>query len=75
MHARIYQHKRKLVRGFSAKYNFHLLVHFESTSDVRVALSREKEIKGWSRKKKLVLILQCNPGWDDLARDWYAPGA
>ena len=71
LHRRVYQHKKKLLPGFSSRYNFHLLVFFESTSDARVALNREKQIKGWSRRKKLELIRGSNPAWEDLAKDWY----
>jgi putative endonuclease len=53
---RIYEHKNKLVKGFTEKYNVSKLVYFEETSDVRSALAREKEIKKWRREKKGALI-------------------
>ena len=64
---RLVEHKGKLIRGFTEKYNVTKLVYFEETPDVRVAISREKEIKKWRREKKNRLIENINPGWDDLA--------
>ena len=63
---RIYQHKNKLVDGFSKKYNLSKLVYFESTTDVKSAIAREKQIKGWTRSKKNILINEKNPEWLDL---------
>jgi|WetSurMetagenome_2_1015567.scaffolds.fasta_scaffold56186_4 putative endonuclease len=68
---RVYEHKNKLVKGFTSKYNLDKLIYFESTDDVTVAIAREKQIKGWLRKKKVALIETMNPKWDDLAKDWY----
>jgi putative endonuclease len=51
----------------------HRLVHFETTSDVQSAIRREKEIKGWSRSRKIELIEARNTGWLDLAADWFEP--
>jgi putative endonuclease len=64
---RLYEHKNKLVSGFTKKYNVHKLVYFEETSDVISALAREKEIKKWRREKKNKLVLSVNPGWNDLS--------
>ena len=64
---RIYEHKNKLIDGFTAKYNVNKLVYYEETTDVNVALNREKEIKGWSRSKKISLIERNNFAWDDLS--------
>ncbi len=64
---RLYEHKNKLVSGFTKKYNVHKLVYFEETSDVISALAREKEIKKWRREKKNKLVLSGNPGWNDLS--------
>ncbi len=64
---RLYEHKNKLVSGFTKKYNVHKLVYFEETSDVISALAREKEIKKWRREKKNNLVLSVNPGWNDLS--------
>ena len=68
---RVYEHKRKLVPGFTSKYNITRLVYFEVTSDVHAALDREKQIKGWLRPKKISLIQSLNPGWKDLSEQWY----
>jgi len=64
---RIYEHKNNLVKGFTQKYNIHNLVYYEQTNDINVAIEREKQIKSWSRNKKLVLIEKDNPAWYDLA--------
>lgn len=64
---RIYEHKNKLVDGFTSKYNCVKLVYYEQTDDVRSAIEREKEIKGWLRKKKEDLIATLNPGWNELS--------
>ena len=65
---RVYEHKNKLVSGFTQKYNVDRLVYFEVCSGIVVAIEREKQIKGWSRKKKQDLINSLNPEWDDLYR-------
>ena len=70
LYRRMFEHKRHLVPGFTAKYNVIQLVHFESTSDVKAAISREKQIKGWVRRKKIDLIEATNPKWRDLSLDW-----
>jgi putative endonuclease len=64
---RIYEHKHHLVKGFTNKYNIDKLVYFEETNDINAAISREKQIKGWLRKKKIALIESINPGWQDLS--------
>ena len=66
---RIYEHKNKLVKGFTEKYNVNKLVYFEETGDVRSALTREKEIKKWRREKKNALVISINPEWKDLAEE------
>jgi len=66
---RIYEHKNKLVDGFTKKYNLHKLVYFESTSDVESAIAREKQLKAGSRKKKIQLIEKENNDWKDLYED------
>lgn len=68
---RVYEHKNKLVEGFTSKYNVTRLVHFEEANDVNVAIAREKQIKGWLRSKKISLIESVNPQWKDLSLDWY----
>jgi putative endonuclease len=67
---RVYQHKHKLVPGFTCTYNITRLVYYEETSDVRAAIAREKQIKGWLRAKKIALIESMNPGWEDLSLQW-----
>ena len=68
----MYEHRNKLISGFASKYNLKKLVYFEETIDVNAAIAREKQIKGWLRKKKVALIESMNPQWKDLAEDWYA---
>ena len=63
---RIYQHKEKLIPGFSSKYNLSKLVYYEIFDTAYDAISREKQIKAGSRKKKIDLIKTLNPGWRDL---------
>ena len=63
---RIYEHKNKLVKGFTTKYNVDKLVYYDSTNESIVAIEREKEIKGWKRAKKDELINSQNPEWKDL---------
>jgi putative endonuclease len=71
LETRVAQHKEKAFNGFSARYNIKKLVYFEETSDVHAAIAREKQIKGWTRKKKNDLVATVNPGWSDLSADWY----
>ena len=68
---RVYQHKHKLVPGFTSRYGLDRLVYYEENSDVRMTIVREKQIKGWTRKKKIDLIESMNPRWDDLSEGWY----
>src|SRR5512139_1986061 len=68
---RVYEHKHKLVEGFTSKYNITQLVYFEDTPDVRAAIAREKQIKGWLRSKKIALIESMNPKWEDLSAEWF----
>lgn len=63
---RIWEHKNNIVEGFTKKYNVHLLVHYELFTDIRLALTREKEIKQWTRAWKTQLIEKDNPLWKDL---------
>ncbi|MDH3761143.1 MAG: GIY-YIG nuclease family protein [Gammaproteobacteria bacterium] len=64
--ARIWQHKRKLVDGFSKKYNLDRLAWYELHTDIYTAIIREKQLKKWNRKWKIKLIESCNPDWADL---------
>src|ERR1700722_2760292 len=68
---RIWEHREGRAPGFTSRYRVHRLVHFEVFQDVRDAIGREKEIKGWGRKKKVALIEATNPNWDDLAEEWF----
>ncbi len=63
---RVYEHKEGLIEGFTKKYRAKKLVYFETTNNVEVAISREKEIKKWRREKKLALIRSLNPTLRDL---------
>jgi putative endonuclease len=65
---RVYEHRNKLVKGFTQKYNVDRLVYYEACANIVVAIEREKQIKAWSRKKKDDLIYALNPEWDDLYR-------
>ena len=67
---RVFEHKEKLVPGFTTKYKIERLVYFEATEDVHAAILREKQIKGWTRHKKLALINSMNPTWKDLSKAW-----
>jgi len=68
---RVYEHQNKLIEGFVKKYNIINLVYYEVTNDVKAAIRREKQIKGWLRKKKVALIETANPEWKDLSDGWY----
>ncbi|MDI6717270.1 MAG: GIY-YIG nuclease family protein [Actinomycetota bacterium] len=68
---RIFEHKNKLIEGFTKKYNIDQLIYYEVTDDVVSAIEREKQIKGWTRSKKIELIELFNPGWKDLSRAWF----
>ena len=63
---RVYEHKEKLVKGFTEKYNINKLVYYEFFRDVDSAISREKQIKGGSRDKKIELVNKMNSEWKDL---------
>jgi len=68
---RVYEHKHKLIKGFTKRYNIAYLVYFEETADCFSALKREKQLKGWLRQKKIKLIENDNPKWKDLSNGWY----
>ena len=67
---RLFEHQQGMVDGFTKKYRVHKLVYFETTSDVKAALEREKQIKGWTREKKNTLVERLNPEWKDLTENW-----
>jgi len=64
---RLYEHRNKLADGFTAKYNVHKLVYYDYVKDIHSAIAREKQIKGWTRQKKIQLIESMNPEWEDLS--------
>lgn len=68
---RILQHKEKVFKGFTSKYNCDKLVYFEEFQWIQDAIAREKQLKGGSRQKKIDLIVDMNPGWMDLSEGWY----
>jgi len=63
---RVWEHKNNLVKGFTEKYNIHLLVYYEQFDDIEQAITREKRLKKWKRYWKIKLINATNPSWDDL---------
>ena len=67
---RMYEHKNKLVEGFTQKYNVHKLVYAERYGDVYFAIKREKQLKGWRRERKNELVETKNPVWEDLLEKW-----
>ena len=67
---RLYEHKHHLIEGFTLRYNVDKLVYFESSFDVKAAIAREKELKGWTRARKNALVESVNPAWQDLSKDW-----
>ena len=67
---RVFEHKHHLVPGFTSKYNITKLVYYEAGYDIDAAILREKQIKGWLRKRKIKLIEKENPNWEDLLNDW-----
>jgi len=71
LHERVWQHKTHRIEGFTDAYNATRLVHWESFDDVRNAIDREKQLKGWRREKKDWLVERFNPEWRDLAAEWY----
>jgi len=71
LNRRVYEHKRKLVPGFTSRYGLNRMVYYESCASPRDAISREKKIKGLLRVKKIALIEAMNPDWDDLSDGWY----
>ena len=68
---RVYEHKNKLINGFTSKYNIQYLVYYETTSSIHSAIEREKQIKGWLRAKKIALIDSGNHEWKDLSEEWF----
>ena len=69
---RLQEHRNDLIEGFTKRYHIHKLVYYEVFQDVREAIAREKQLKGWRRARKNELIEGVNPTWQDLAGDWFA---
>jgi len=68
---RVGEHQRDVVDGFTKRYEIHRLVYFEAFGDIRNAIARERQLKGWRREKKIALIRTENPGfWDLSGRLW-----
>jgi putative endonuclease len=67
---RTYEHKHKLIEGFSKKYDCDKLIYYEYYSDINTAIAREKQLKRWGRNKKEQLIKKLNPHWDDLSEEF-----
>ena len=68
---RVFEHKKKLFEGFTKRYNLDRLVYFEETDEVHSALAREKQLKGWLRRRKAALVETMNANWQDLRAGWY----
>ena len=69
---RIWQHKEHAIDGFTAEYDVTRLLYFETDHEVLNAIAREKQLKGWARAKKIALIENENPRWEDLSSKWYS---
>jgi putative endonuclease len=72
---RVYQHREGLVPGFTKRYKVTRLVYFEETPSGRTAFARERQLKSWSRERKIRLIEETNGGWIDLAETWFSVNA
>jgi putative endonuclease len=70
---RVVEHRRKLVSGFTSRYNINRLVYYEAGGNIESMIAREKQIKGWGRMKKITLIESMNRDWKDLSDGW--PGS
>ena len=72
---RAWEHKSGALDGFPKRYNIDRLVYYEESGSIRSAIEREKQLKGWLRRRKIELIESRNPEWDDLAENWFnGPG-
>ena len=68
---RVLEHKQGIKGEFAARYKIDRLAYFERFGDIRAAIGREKQIKGWLRIKKIELVVSMNPEWKDLSEEWY----
>ncbi|HWR17428.1 MAG TPA: GIY-YIG nuclease family protein [Terriglobales bacterium] len=73
LEARVWQHKNHVYKGFASKYKVDRLAYFEQWPEPGLAIGREKQIKGWTRIKKIALIVSKNPEWKDLSEEWGKP--
>jgi len=71
---RVWRHKKNEHVGFTQKYDLKRLVYFEPFGDIRAAIEREKQMKGWVRSRKVALVRKFNPAWQDLGEDWMIKG-
>ncbi len=71
LHKRAFEHKFHRIEGFTDRYDVERLLYWESYDDIHKAIGREKQLKGWRRAKKIVLIESMNPQWLDLSKEWY----
>src|SRR6266404_4109860 len=71
---RVWEHKHKSTKGFTSRYRIGKLVYYEMFSDIRDAIAREKQIKGWTRARKMALVKGVNPTWQDLSKGWFQEG-
>ncbi len=67
---RLAEHRSAKASSFTGRYKLDRLVYFEETGDVRAAIEREKQLKGWTRQRKIALIAEMNPRWHDLSEEW-----
>ena len=63
---RVYEHKNKMIDGFTKRYNLNKVIYYEIFNDIKTAIEREKQLKNFSRQKKIDLIKSMNPDWNDL---------
>ncbi len=70
LEGRVFEHKEGLIEGFTKTYKINQLVYYEDYPDMLQAIAREKQLKGWTRARKIDLILQQNPGWEDRRLSW-----
>ena len=75
LRVRVQQHREGTFEGFTSRYDCHRLVYYESFGYVHHAIAREKQLKRWSRAKKIILVELTNPTWEDLSEEWGKPTA
>lgn len=68
---RVFEHKNKMPKGFTSRYNVDKLIYFEKYSYIKPAIKREKQLKKWNRQWKIDLIEKDNPDWNDIAEEWH----